>query len=380
MMYGKLLWVAAFWGALIVGIFDNGSLVCRAQQETELPSDLQQVASDYAKAKNIPFEKKNVTSIYQIAKGLSNHDATRQVAMQIFHILSDTYNHLDCQVALGFYYAKEYKQQHQQESESPQSNPYFLQALKYFEHAGQEGPHQAALYNAGRLHASTGNWVEGLAFIQAAASMTEDEASYSDSVEETATEAFELLGQTIASQPQLKTRDKADIFLYANLNGFPEVGSAAAKYWSSAMQVADRIDQKLTRKENAKEDMETCVSSLISLWEAYSGELSRLQSYLVLSTALDFLLHFQDEESFIPAIAGYAEALALSPYCFAIGDPHGPQYTTEDEIDGYCFQKAAKTALKYYLEMSDVAAIQRIKKLINQHPHIVDKARLYDEL
>eukprot|EP00527_Entomoneis_sp_CCMP2396_P000654 CAMPEP_0198152430 /NCGR_PEP_ID=MMETSP1443-20131203/59827_1 /TAXON_ID=186043 /ORGANISM="Entomoneis sp., Strain CCMP2396" /LENGTH=447 /DNA_ID=CAMNT_0043818459 /DNA_START=75 /DNA_END=1418 /DNA_ORIENTATION=- len=405
---------------------------CWAQEQqidaqVRLPPELFNAALDYAKAK-LPQDitkdneiMRSPSTLYQIAKGMSNHDATRQKAVQIFHILADIDKEskfqqqqhqgyaIESQVALGFYYSKQHDGNHDLDK-----------ALHYFETAGEAGPHQAALYNAGRIHAAKGQWVPAMAFIHAAATMKEqdhDESSsyyyYSDSVEETALEAFELLSQRIAQQPALSIREIADIFMYANLDNFPNSSSNndkdSTELWTNAMLLADKLEQqgmlqgkKKDQQQQQKHeqqlqqkiqvDMEACLSLLVQLWESSSSsslpKMSRLQAYLLLQTALQILVQLVEwSDTYVPAAAGYAEALALSPYCVDHAVAGGDATTTTDSSSSstspsFCFSETVVIAMKLYKQLQDLDGVRRIEELISQHfpAHMKDKTALYQEL
>jgi TPR repeat protein len=133
------------WLLALLSILFFHPLVVVAQEEgvaVELSKNLYSVALlGYARAKMDDIQQDNLKSpstLYQIAKGMSNHDATRDTAVQIFHVLAADIQHIPSQVALGFYY---YKNKNDDDPNDYSKH----KALQYFQQAGENGPHQAAL-------------------------------------------------------------------------------------------------------------------------------------------------------------------------------------------------------------------------------------------
>mmetsp|Transcript_25396 Transcript_25396/g.35611 ORF Transcript_25396/g.35611 Transcript_25396/m.35611 type:complete len:385 (+) Transcript_25396:2-1156(+) len=107
--------------------------------------------------------------------------------------------------------------------------------------------------------------------------------------------------------------------------------------------------------------MEQAASALRKLWESSSTNLSPLQRHLVLdnmNVMLGLLAGLDD--AYLPMAAGYAEAQALSPYCW---DQHAV-----DEADPACFNGAASNAISYYRRSNDMESIDRVLQLANKHP------------
>jgi hypothetical protein len=103
--------------------------------------------------------------------------------------------------------------------------------------------------------------------------------------------------------------------------------------------------------------------------------MSPLQAYLLLNQVLHGILAklvaWPNNEAYISVAAGYAEALALSPYCH----DNLPQERLKPHS---CFDQAALKAVRYYRQLQDKDGVRRMTKLVDQHPN-ADKS-LYDEL
>jgi hypothetical protein len=87
------------------------------------------------------LDKGNVHTLYTLAKELNQNDNPDDTitSMELWHALADTGDHILSQVALGFAYAE--------------NDP--SRAIVYFVEAGENGPHQSALYNAGPVVGGT---------------------------------------------------------------------------------------------------------------------------------------------------------------------------------------------------------------------------------
>ncbi|KAL3908073.1 MAG: hypothetical protein SGARI_003232 [Bacillariaceae sp.] len=221
----------------------------------------------------------NVHTLYEVAKAMnanSNDDKNKKSAanddnkiasMEIWHALADAGNddngHILSQVALGFAYAA---------NDKPR-------AIAYFVAAGEAGPHQSALYNAGRLLAETEDFVKALAYLRAAYSVAETHPKYAtEHLTETSRYAYEQLsGQLVALiQDSLRTKGSvlsiqqvADMFLYANIKDFPPPSSKGEKTWQGAMEALQ------------SERWELALVQLEKLEKQFGSELSQLQMALL---------------------------------------------------------------------------------------------------
>ena len=79
------------------------------------------------------------TALFRLAKLVQQQPTDLSTtSRKIFHALADEAGHIPSQVALGMQYY---------------NNNDSDKALQYFVDAGENGPHQASLYNAGRIYA-----------------------------------------------------------------------------------------------------------------------------------------------------------------------------------------------------------------------------------
>uniref|UniRef100_A0A7S2Y8J0 KIF-binding protein n=1 Tax=Entomoneis paludosa TaxID=265537 RepID=A0A7S2Y8J0_9STRA len=161
----------------------------------------------------------------------------------------------------------------------------------------------------------------------------------------------------------LAMRDKAEVFLYATRledDDNTEATEEITKLWTEAMQLADQRDQTQQSSMNQEPqatDWEAELAILAQLWTQHHSHLSLLQAFLVLHHVLYGILvpliNNTKDNQYAPAAAGYAEALALSPYC---NQDHEDMNTT-------CLGQSLALALQFYQQAEDVNGIRRIQEL-----------------
>lgn len=184
------------------------------------------------------LESGDVHTLYKVAESMNEMKSKEEklASIEIWHALAKgsdgSDGHILSQVALGFAYSEHDK----------------ATAVTYFVQAGEAGPHQAALYNAGRLLADPEleDFVKALAYIRAAYSLAETHPKYAtDHLTETSRLAYEqlsaqlvaLINQSLSKKGSiLSVQMIADMFLYANLNDFPPAKSKEEKIWARGMQ------------------------------------------------------------------------------------------------------------------------------------------------
>jgi hypothetical protein len=209
----------------------------------------------------------NVHTLYQVAKAMNHGSSDRNpdnkvTSMEIWHALADTMEdgHILSQVALGFAYA---------DNDKPRAIAYFVQA-------GEAGPHQSALYNAGRLLADPEmeEFVKALAYLRAAYSVAESHPKYAtEHLTETSRYAFEKLSEDLVFLIQkslsskgsvLSIQQVADMFLYANLKDFPPPSSKGEKTWQGAMEAlqSERWELSLIQLDKLEKEFESELSQL----------------------------------------------------------------------------------------------------------------------
>jgi tetratricopeptide (TPR) repeat protein len=288
--------------------------------------------------------KGDVNALYEIAKQTSDPDAR----LQIFHALADARpnGHVLSQVALGFHY---YQQVGDKE-----------RALEYFVNAGEGGPHQAALYNAGRIYAELSEYSKAMGYIQAAILYnTNDETGDDSDLTQTCRQAYEMLSQQIAkvvTEKSIPIEEIADVFMYASETNFPVQDSQSANLWRLAILSMHEYNNSSLEPSHHDEKKEllvdTASNSLGQLWKRASGEMSKLQAHLVLTVLHDIMKQRiaagDDTSDILKNAGGHAEALAASPYCSA---------------DANCFLHAIADATSFYRQAKDGSAVKRVERL-----------------
>ncbi|CAJ1951654.1 unnamed protein product [Cylindrotheca closterium] len=221
---------------------------------------------------------KNIDALYRVAKSMyanprQNQDEDDKLtSVQIFHALADgEEHHILSMIQLGFAYAEEDKSQ----------------AIQYFVQAGEDGPHQASLYNAGRLFAEEGEFAAALGYMRAAVSLPDSNSEYSsDKMTDTAKAGYNSLNIQL-QQVELGLNEMVAIFPYADLKGFPQEGSKADKLWNEAMTLFESFG-----KNKKISDLEACVKKLSDFQMQHDKNMTALQTSLlrrILTTALDIM-------------------------------------------------------------------------------------------
>lgn len=159
----------------------------------------------------------DIETLYQVARSMNDAGDT-QTSVEIWHALADgDASHIMSMVSLGFTYSVADKQQ----------------ALKYFVQAGEDGPHQSSLYNAGLIFIETNDYPSGMAYIRAAATFEGEGGS--DKMSQMAVNAYQKLSSMMKSV-KMSLQNISDTFPCANIDGFPKEGSAEYKLWDNAMR------------------------------------------------------------------------------------------------------------------------------------------------
>lgn len=272
-----LLFVVAL-GALFPSLTRIGVLVVGAVKENDNKPQVpihalqkairfvtQTVADDKDRLRTIQeLDEGNLHTLYEVAKDMNrNENSDDTVAsIEVWHALAES-NHILSQVALGFAYAEN----------DPE------RAILYFVQAGEEGPHQAALYNAGRLLAEHEDFTKALAYLRAAYTLKDTHPKYAtDHLTETSRYAYERLSQQLVAIIQeslthkgsiLSIQEVANMFVYANILDLPAPSSKEEKTWNAAME-AMQLQQ-----------FEVCLVQLETLLLQYHDSLSHLQVALL---------------------------------------------------------------------------------------------------
>jgi len=228
------------------------------------------------------LESGDIHTLYKVARAMNErkNKEDRLASVEIWHALADGSNgddgHILSQVALGFAYAENDK----------------ALAVTYFVQAGEAGPHQAALFNAGRLLADPEleDFVKALAYLRSAYSLAETHPKYSTAhLTETSRVAYETLSAQLTAliNESLSTKggilsiqQAADMFLYASLNDFPLAKSKEEKIWARGMQslqskkweMAFMEFQKLEKKSQDK--LSNLQTALLKVLKQYCKSVS----------------------------------------------------------------------------------------------------------
>ncbi len=191
--------------------------------------------------------------LFEIAKQWQEEN--NQDAWTLYHYLADELNHVPSMARLGNSY--------------PETDD---RALLYFQRAGDEGPHHASLYNAGRILAQRHDWVQALFYLKAAATLGE---SYPDYVQEgttkVATEAHETVSQQVPDDISLV--EMADVFMFGSLQDVP---APVVALWRSAVMslVQYSENQDASVKDTAMKDLQ-------QLLKLHNDEMTPLQTRMV---------------------------------------------------------------------------------------------------
>eukprot|EP00553_Chaetoceros_curvisetus_P006905 CAMPEP_0204632640 /NCGR_PEP_ID=MMETSP0717-20131115/25280_1 /ASSEMBLY_ACC=CAM_ASM_000666 /TAXON_ID=230516 /ORGANISM="Chaetoceros curvisetus" /LENGTH=186 /DNA_ID=CAMNT_0051650531 /DNA_START=17 /DNA_END=577 /DNA_ORIENTATION=- len=182
-------------------------------------------------------------------------------------------------VRLGFSYAQEDK----------------TQAIKYFAQAGEDGPHQAALYNAGRLFLEANNdLTRAMAYIRAAATLGNNKRTAkfaTPQITQTATQAYEMLSNMLITDVRLDLENMVNIFEYASMDDFPIQGSREHKLWDGAMMNLSYYMGGISRDQKTL----TRVSDNLARLQN-SKKLSELQVVLLRNILVEILKLVKEEE------------------------------------------------------------------------------------
>jgi hypothetical protein len=292
--------------------------------------------------------------LYRVAKIWRKDLKLEKYAWELFEFLADTHHHVYSLATLAF---KSVEQ------------GFTMKALRYFQLAGEFGPHHASLFNAGRILADleSPDLSTALAYLRSASTLHRTHPEHAqESVTKLALEAYDVLSRQIANS-QISLQQSAHIFLYAALYGLPEEADA---HWRDAMLALIKFNETFVESEGRTLDspaMLKAVTYLRKLWESHSRILSPLQRHLVLvhiNTILGPLTGSSDDH--IPTAARYAESLANSHYCFS-------NFSVSEKDPPGCFNVAVSTALNYYRRIKDDESIQRVVDVANLHPQAATK-------
>jgi hypothetical protein len=226
------------------------------------------------------LENGSVEALFTVAQSLNkrNKGEDRITSVQLWHELADGADHVPSAVALGFSYSEVDKEL----------------ALKYFVQASNsdQGPHQASLYNAGRLFLELNEAASSLAYIRSCANVAKEYPAYaSPELTKTCKEAYELLSKQIMTKTTPGIEDAAELFLYSSIDDFPQPNSREFTKYAKAMEFLEMY-ASLVREEDATGDdvrkakafltyLKSAEEELLSLKKGSSKKLSELQNFLL---------------------------------------------------------------------------------------------------
>jgi tetratricopeptide (TPR) repeat protein len=300
-------------------------------------------------------------SLYYVAKHMVEHGSDSRdppaVALSILHTLADGKSqqsrsrsrsppHVKSQVVLAVaYYNKGDKEK----------------AIHYFELAGEQGPHQAALYDAGRTHAELENWVPAIAYIRESAVFGDihPEVAVNEALTKTVVQAYDTFSQKIAGA-HLSIEQTADIYMYGALKN--TLSKDDDNKWKVAVTNLATFNETVTGIEADYTALFAAYRNLRQLWKASSGKMSPLQAHFLLKLINDAFGYLTtiDNELLLLA-AEYAEDLALSTYCYE------QVATLTKSTGGDCFNVAVARAVSYYRRAKDSEGAKRMRQLAERH-------------
>jgi len=237
-----------------------------SSQKIGIPADLLATALNHAAAhpdidngssKDDLVQRLNngdIDALYWVAKSM-NDGGDRINSVLLWHQLADSSaHHILSMVALGFAYAENDK----------------AKAVRYFVQAGEDGPHQSALYNAGRLYVELEKPDRALAYLRASVDLSKDTITAVFARPQTTAmviKAYGALSELLRESGEFTLQQILDMFPYASIDNFPVEGSEEGLLWTSGMEKLREFVR--TRDRN--------------VFEVMRGSLTKLQSYKNLS-------------------------------------------------------------------------------------------------
>ena len=233
-----------FFSFLLLGIFKIPSSHAAKEENFKVPIDVLQQALRYVNQYDYlddrgdtthvleRLEAGHVDTLYEVAKSMNKYQDERLLSIEIWDALASG-GHTLSQVALGFAFAENDKNK----------------AIDYFVAAAHSGPHQGAMFNAGRLLAEPeiGDYVKALTYFQGAWNMGTTRPQYSTNhMVETSRVAYERLSEQLINIINERISEKGgmismdhilDMFHYSDLNHFPPVKGIEVREYANAMRL-----------------------------------------------------------------------------------------------------------------------------------------------
>lgn len=237
--------------------------ICHGADNPKIPADLVAKAMNHVAQSNDPdapstlqsLQEGSIDTLYKVAKSM-NDDGDVITSVEIWHHLADgEAHHIMSMVSLGFAYYENDKQK----------------SVKYFVQAGEDGPHQASLYDAGFLFIQLGDYPRALAYIRESAIF--NGKGQSNDMTEKATKSYYKFSRMMKAL-NMSVKLMSDIFPYASIDGFPKEGSSEEKLWVNAMKNMEDFNANKTKKS-----MESARKGLLKLLKKEG--LSDLQKHFI---------------------------------------------------------------------------------------------------
>lgn len=212
-----------------------------------------------------PNDKIDTLELFEIAKlwQQTNNDD----AWELYEYLADQH-HVPSMARLGHHY--------------PENDE---RALKYFVRAGEEGPHHASLYNAGRIFAQQQDWVQALYYLKVAAALESTHPEYAqESTTVVSKEAHATVSQQVPNDITLV--QMADIFMFGSIHDLPE---NVETLWREAITSLVRYSE--TQDDSAKQQAANALQKILS---SHRADLTSLQIRMA-TNALDAIVGDESE-------------------------------------------------------------------------------------
>lgn len=193
----------------------------------------------------------------------------------------DYEGHPPSAVALGFSYY---------DVDKPRSLQYFLMAT-----SKKGAPHQAAMFNAGRLYLELEDPSGALAYIRACATLDQGHPAYArPQLCMTCREAYNTLStELVKNGIDMGLEEAVECFPYANINDFPLSGTKALRMFHEAMGYLEKyVDvvqgsskggtgMNSSARKKAAKHLTMAMEILVNFQSSYTEEMSNLQLFLV---------------------------------------------------------------------------------------------------
>ena len=264
------------------------------------------------------LRRHDVEALYEVAQSMNSH-GDRLSSVLIWHALADDGSegedyyeydeaegydytgHVPSAMALGFSYY---------EVDKPRSLRYFLMATS------KEGkPHQAGMYNAGRLYLELGDPSSALAYMRACATLDRTHPAYARpqlgmtcrrAYHELSSRLILGLEEATADDDGLGLEEAVECFAYADIDDFPRPDTVEFRSYHGAMRELEEY-AKISRGASGREDADggggggrkrrvanasvvrargsrhltSAFEKLIDFQSRHRGEMSKLQVFLV---------------------------------------------------------------------------------------------------